>query len=428
MRRDAIEHEVTMHIVFFLRHFNDLDNILPVIDFALSSERDLRVSIVSYSTNINLSDNRLLNYIIGKYPTRSRFAWVMEMGSVAKRGSGIGLLAHEFRDLFRIWQRRSKAYESQVRGDSSNSLLEEFLREQVWDWGSPITVAFDQNRMAAVRGLVECCRRLGARNVVSLPVSPWMNINVLRQKNRVLIDSDIFARVHDFSGYDKIGQTDLNYAQNVKRFFQILNKESPFGNRVFCLGSLRYTDEWIKKRRKIMRGSDVSVKVGQSGDEILLLPSHQKNNSFWDEFVRTVSFLTNFPQIQFLLKPHTRHGSAGLELLPNVEMCASADTGLLIERADVIAFWSSSSAIEGFMCDKTMIRLEYLNGNYSAYKKLQLGYECLSRDDLFYVLLDENERNRARLQCEYAKSRVISEIVGGSYEQVGEKYLEFLLS
>ena len=56
--------------VFFLRHFNDIDNISPVIYFFLIKDSKHLVDVIIYSNDYFFKNDPNLNYLISQFPGR----------------------------------------------------------------------------------------------------------------------------------------------------------------------------------------------------------------------------------------------------------------------------------------------------------------------------------------------------------------------
>lgn len=250
-----------------------------------------------------------------------------------------------------------------VSRKDSASTIGDWLRAIFNDWGYPECAIFDQNRSYQVRGLVSALRENVTSQVVSLPVSPWININVLRQIDFVRLDSGMFFEKHDYSEFDRVGQVDQHYAESLKDFFSLLDRPSPFEGHEVILGSIRYTHEWLSIRRRYIScraAGEVLPVLSPARRRLLVIPSHRKNNSFWDEYLRTLHFIAQFEDYEILVKPHTRYGE-GYEGLPaSIRLVTDVDTSLLIDWSEIVLFWGSSVALEAFQKKRIMVNLDYL--------------------------------------------------------------------
>ena len=372
------------HILFCLRHFNDVDNVLPAIHFTLE-RRQVVATVLIYSVDYDFREDLSLRFLQETWGERVRVVWIGDVAGFPRAALGVPLRSKLLARPGRFVRTFDKA-------------MVAWLKPLFTDWGIPQRVVVDQNRTGVISGLLATLRELGVKHIVSLPVSPWMNFNVLRQTDFIDLQDQKFSTKHDYSGFDAIGQVDGFYASQLGKIFGLLGDASPFRGRDEVVGSIRYTREWLAIRDGYVSHSRQPKTLSSLAPDIkrvLIIPSHRKNNSFWDEYLRTLAFLAQFENYQFAVKPHTRYGD-GYENLPkNIDLYPGVDTSVLIDWADIILFWSSSAALEGFQKGRTMIRLEYLNGNRSTYEELGAGYACHSRDDLLEVLLSPDAMARA---------------------------------
>ena len=414
------------HYLFCLRHFNDIDNITPAIHFLLE-RRPVRVTILIYSLDYDYRSDPSLQFLQRTWGERLRVVWI---GALAGYSEAI-ISRPRFRTLYQgcrlvfIKPVLSWAIEkSDAHGDWTI-----WLRNLFDAWACPSIAIFDQNRTSTIAGLLAALRGAGVERIVSLPVSPWINFNVLRQVDFIKLDADEFRKKHDYSGFDEIGQVDSYYSDSLEGFFKLLGHPSPFQGRERVLGAIRYTDDWLSVRAKYVNdvGADSLLPSRNSGrHRLLVLPSHRKGNAFWDEYLRTLDFIAQFEDYDILVKPHTRYGDGYNNLPKNIRMMHDINTSQLIDWSEIILFWSSSVTLEGFQKGKTMINLDYLNGNHSLFTLLAASYLCRSRDDLMKVLLSEREMQKAKMVSANGRDLVLRNVIeGGQGSDVVDRYLEF---
>lgn len=365
------------HYVFCLRHFNDIDNIAPVVHFFLESEKNAFVTVLIYSFDYDYRSDKALLFLKNEWSKRIRIKWIGSIFGVPHFFINKSFYRHQYFRLLKIiglGNPQSFIMNVKKEGRYSKALADYFVEMSI-----PKTVVFDQNRSSVLKGLISFFRKIGVKRIISLPVSPWCNINVLRQTDFISPFDDNFIKKHEYDGFDEIGQVDSHYSDSLKKFLEAFGKKSPFEGKTSTLGSVRYSTKGIELRKRY-----VNTMVPRSNNgkiKLLILPSHRKNNSFWDEFIRSLKLISLFDSYEVILKPHTRYGGDYNGLPPSVKV-SFEDTSTLIDWADVVVFWSSSVALEGFIKQKTMICLDYINANESIYYKFKLGIIMKSRDEL----------------------------------------------
>ena len=112
---------------------------------------------------------------------------------------------------------------------------------------------------------------------------------------------------------------------------------------------------------------------------------------FWDEVERVIHLLAAFPQVELIVKAHTRGGwrqplsrDVGLRRLGNVHFVASkVHSAHLLEWADVIVDIATSVAFEAVKLDKPVLAADYLHAGISTVGRYIP--ECIlhCRDDIY---------------------------------------------
>ena len=415
---------MTTHHLFCLRHFNDIDNIAPAIHFLLE-RRECRVTILIYSLEYAYRSDPSLKSLEQTFPGRVRIAWIGDFGRYPYAVTGNPRL--------RRWHYRARRalggrdLERGIERPGMGGILAGGLASLFSDWGLPRAAVFDQNRTSVIAGLIEALRAAGISRVVSLPVSPWINYNVLRQTDFIRLDAGAFRRKHDYSGFDEMGQVDPYYDRSLTEFFGLLGEKSPLEGRTRVLGSIRFCRQWLDVLAGRNGASARETPASDRRPRVLVLPSHPKNNSFWEEYLRTLDFIAQYERYDFVVKPHTRYGHGHGKLPANLRLESRTPTSALIDWADIVLYWSTSVALEGFQKNKIMVCLNHLNANRSTFAELRAGYVCRSRDDLMRVLHtypditgfpDFDPEGGVRLRREV--------IQGGGDEDVPGRYLAFI--
>ena len=207
---------------------------------------------------------------------------------------------------------------------------------------------------------------------------------------------------------------------------------SPFQGREQVLGSIRYTGDWLVVREThVVQGTfrESLPPISPQKRRLLVIPSHRKNNSFWEEYIRTLHFLAQFDDYDIVVKPHTRYGNDYDDLPEEITLLPEIDTSSLVDWSEIILFWSSSVALEGFQKGRTMINLDFLNGNRSIYADLGAGFQCRSRDDVLAVLCSQEVLHQAELESREGSDLLLKHVIqGGGDDKVVERYLTFIQS
>ena len=291
----------------------------------------------------------------------------------------------------------------------------------------PSLVVFDINRSNMVRGLLDNLRALNIPNIICLPVSPLINYNILREKQFVDICSEEFKQLHDYSGFDALGYVDDNFVCSYNKFLPLAGLRSDLDGKTKYLGSIRFCPEWLDIRKQMVAPYAPSSRSSKA--KILFLPSRSVSNVNLDEILITFEILNLFSDFEVIVKGHTREVNSDVRIkYPNNIFIENEDSSALIDWADIILFWSTSVAIEGYIKDKTMVCLKYIVGNKNLYAKYDAGYIAYCRDDLVSFLLHYRKDGSPPCYNNEGKKRFLDEIVLAkpSERSVPEHYLEFM--
>lgn len=441
--------------LFFLRHYNDIDNITPAIYFFLKASSSHRADIVLYDGRYDFRNNPNLCFLRDSFPQRFSYTWLgnyfdleldtyLDKEKISQGSDFEANLSHEKifiplaeeweklkvwiqqgdrasqRLLFlsplgplrwaRQWWRRFQRWWhiirrqptspppsgtkdskpslrindiccGQIDGDLVFSGVKLILEEN----GFPSLVIFDINRSVPIAGLLAALRAGGVPKIIALPVSPLINYNVLREEKFVNIYSQYFQNQHDYSGIDKLAYVDDHFVNAFNHFFQVLGQPSTLAGKTLTLGSLRYSPQWLETREKFVP----QYQRQSNKTKVVFFPSHAKSNVNWKEFERSLELISLFPDYDVVVKYHTRQNiHLGDTDHKNISYETDIESSALINWSDIVVFWSSSIAIEGYIKEKTMVCLSYIVGNKNLYVDYNAGYIAKCRDDFLFFLLN----------------------------------------
>lgn len=412
--------------LFFNRALNDIDNIAPAIYFLLKSEPDAVVDILIYSDSYDFRDDPNLNFLNSAYPNRVSVTW---LGAIL----GINTNWYFSSKLFQLTVKsigRLFPYKSVTRVACQLRVSQDNINRLLMNWLSNGTkgslAVFDQNRSHAVRGLVAAIRNSGVSHVVSLPVSPFSNVSTLRSVDMLDMDAAMIAEKHDYSVFDRVGVVDRYYLMSLDSAYKAKGMESPLAKLAEPLGSIRYSKEWLEIRQE---GQEYSASERNKSKKTIItfFLSDPATNVFWDEVQRTITFISKRPEYKLIIKPHTRHTPPKLKVPPSVTSDNRTPSSTLINQTDIVLFWGSSIALEGYVKGKFMACLDYVNGNLSVYKMFDAGFIMQHRDDL-HLLLSYYRTNPEKIAYNNSGiSNMLREVVSaGQDRDVPERYLEFI--
>ena len=189
--------------------------------------------------------------------------------------------------------------------------------------------------------------------------------------------------------YDKFYRFDYIVVQNKLRK-EVLSGFGVEAEKIFILGSARYCDEWMSQYSKIipkMMKSD-----GESGEKlkVVFMTTRPEYRIDVERMLRTFKMLSELDGIEVVVKPHTRTGSEAHiydnSPLANVSDISSVE---LSEWADVMLVIGSSIIIEALTRGKPALYLKYLHENTTEYEEFAacwiINDEVELRDALLFL-------------------------------------------
>ncbi len=418
--------------LFFSRHYNDVDNIYPAIYFLLKQDDSAMVDILFYSDDYDFRDNVNVKFLKKCYSERVIVTWLGELLGLSTKWN---YKNPNNRWFYRAYGRINPIKSiSRVRAGHPK-LDQEKLDQQLKSWINdpikPCLAVFDQNRSYMVKGLTASLRRLGIKHVISLPVSPFSNMSTLRSVDMVALTDDLLQFKHDYTAFDKVGVVDRFYLESMERTYALLGRTSPLRDRAIPLGSIRYCKEWldVRKNEELFSKLEEKSLVQNKSDKpiITFFLSDPATNAFWDEILRTIQFISQFEDYECIIKPHPRKKLKKLANGKNIRIDSKSQSSALIDQSDIILFWGSSIALEGYIKGKLMACLDYVNGNHSVYEKFDAGYVMKSRDDLHFLLATYLKSPKDIPYNQEGVDQMIHEVVYcGERTSVSERYLKYI--
>jgi hypothetical protein len=415
-----------MKSLFFLRHYNDIDHITPVIskwieaghigDIVLIGNpkflNDYRIEFLSRLDGVRVAHIRDL------LPPLEFLRWRLQML----------LLSNSLRRLFiaPLVNALARAYDAERREliwrSTANRLLELSFKGTdegvvVFDWitkDSPVSVEW-------VETVVSTARAMGL-GTVSLPHGDSPHINQLIRHHESSLKPDaLFSAARIF---DKLVVPNELCAG---RFRPFLDDQS-----IAVLGSPRYCDEWLGKLAELSPASPLT----RSGSQLKVVIFLRKSNftTFWEEVAEVVCMIAAFPGVELVLKPHTRGGwkqsltkNASLRRLKNVSVAGDNIHSIQLMRwADVIVDLATSVVFEGVKMKKPVLAADYLHAGRSALAHFMPETELRCRDDVYRRIDEFLSDGCGSFYVEEHRQRFISEMLHAGGPNVLPRYVALL--
>lgn len=379
-----------MKALFFLRHYNDIDHITPVISKWIESghygdvvlvghpkfRNDYRIDFLSKLDRVRVAHIRDL------LPPREFLRWRLQMLLLAGGAQRLFLIGRLVQILARTYdaKRREPIWRSTAKRLLERSFEGNAGGVVVFDWitrDSPVSVEWVETVVAAARTM--------GHGTVSLPHgdSPHAN-RLIRHHEWALKPDALFSAARIF---DKLVVPNELCATRFRPFLD--------DRAIAVLGSPRYCDEWLGKLAKL---SPPRPPATGSGGRLKIVIFLRKSNftTFWEEVSEVVGMIAAFPGVELVIKPHTRGGwrqpltgDASLRQLRNVSVAADNVHSIhLMNWADVIIDLATSVVFEAVKAKKPVLAADYLHAGRSAVAHFMPETELRCRDDV-YIMIDK---------------------------------------
>ncbi|CAE6493282.1 hypothetical protein C8R30_109135 [Nitrosomonas nitrosa] len=372
-----------MKALFFLRHYNDIDHITPVISKWVDSghscdvvligaqrfRRDFRIAYLSQLPGVRAAHIREI------FSSFQFFKWRLQML----------LLTGNLRRLFigPFVRFLADIYDAKRRAPLWRATAEYLLTRSFTDADQGI-VAFDwieRNSVIAVEwveAVVTMARERGL-GVVSLPHGDSPHANQLIRRGEWKVGPDpLFSTARIF---DKLVVPNELCA---KRFRPFLAERS-----IAILGSARYSEEWLIKLNQLM--PPLPLTRSESRLKIVMFLRKANFTTFWEEVNEVVHLIAAFPGTELVIKPHTRSGwkqsltkDRSLKRLPNVSVAGDDVHSInLMNWADICIDLATSVVFEAVRVGKPVLAADYLHAGRSAIAVYMPETELRCRDDVY---------------------------------------------
>ena len=415
-----------MKALFFLRHYNDIDHVTPVIYKWIDSGHSCDVVMIGSSQFKNDYRIEFLRKLEGVRVAhiqellqplefiRWRLQTLLLIGGL--RRSFVGPFISTLAQIY-----NAKKRESIWKKTAERLLIYSFegINEGVvaFDWierNSVISIEW-------VETVISTAHIKGFR-VVSLPHGDSHHANqLIRRREWILKPDNTFAAAQMF---DKLVVPNELCAGGFRPFLE--------DGAVAVLGSPRYCNEWLTKLAEFLPASPLR----RSDNKLKIAIFLRKSNftTFWEEISEVVQMVSAFKGTEIIIKPHTRSGwkqsltkEAALLKLSNVSI-ADNDThsAHLLSWADVIIDIATSVAFEAVKINKPVLAADYLHAGRSTIADFMPETELRCRDDVYKKIEGFLANGCDSFYIEEHRSRFLKEMIDVNGPDVLSRYVALL--
>ena len=415
-----------MKALFFLRHYNDIDHITPIISKWIESGHQCDVILIGSAKFRNdfrmmyleTLDGVRVSHVRELFSKLTYIKWRLQMLLLTRnvrRIKVIGPLVSALADFYHE-KRREPLWRQTV----------DQLLTRSFDVNGGV-IAFDwieRNSVICVEWVkivVEMARKQGL-STVSLPHgdSPHANQLIRRGERRVLPDTT-FSNAGIF---DKLVVPNELCATRFRPFLE--------DRAIAVLGSPRFCEEWLVKLSKILPPSP--LKPSDSQLKIVMFLRKANFTTFWEEVGEVVHMIADFPGVEMIIKPHTRSGwkqslttDSSIKQLPNVSIAGDdAHSVHLMNWSDIIIDLATSVVFEAVRTKKPVLAADYLIAGRSTIADYMPETELRCRDDVYEKISHFLSNGCDSFYIEENRQRFLREILDCPDSNVLPRYVELL--
>lgn len=357
-------------ILLLIRHYNDLDNLAPLISELQS--QGVRQSLLCINPRYNIFSSYLYRYITKDLGISFEYCMILNNGW---RGGAVRKLTPVFQFvssflnfLNRKWNYEKKSLVQYIHNNGIESIIVD-ERYLMVDTGFEFLNIFRQ--VAEELKLNVFCFQTGQ--------NPF-NIDAFKNENK----ADYYkfrSHVSVFFPYQIDCQRDVNNGL-----------EKSIAN---YRGSMRYSPNWIKKLHTII---DKQPSLPKQGIRVLMMLSKLRYGIDKELLIRTVEQLAQQEGVSLTIKPHTRGMRA--EFLGKAGSVVKVDydtpSTTLITESDLCLCMGTSMAAQVLIEGKMLGDLRYLQAESNYFQEYKVAWIIDSIDQLLsgIEMMKKGEFNR----------------------------------
>jgi hypothetical protein len=418
--------------LFFIRHFNDIDHIVPVV-WEMAMDK-YPVAVYCLNPRYDINDDYRLNYL-------RRFG--IEVDYVYNDvHHNLGMMHRILSFLVLLCFAIKRNLENNSGSDFTP--LKKMMGKQAQIIGNRI-YSFAKAKYYNIEWAFNFIKRKGAKALcfdwvkpkhsvvgVFVTAADRMSIPTLALPHGVFVytNEHIAIESRPLATYDKLNRYDGVIVQN-ELFLEFMARSGLNREKIFVLGSARYCDKWMKQNKKILPRTLDSDTNDTHKLRIVFMTTKLRYRINVEKLLSTLSLLATFDTIEVKIKPHTRTTQESY-IYENLPLHNAADISSveLCEWADVVLVIGSSIMLESLIQNKPVLYLKYLHENTTIYEGYGACWIIRSEDELKDALsaLTENIKNVPYPVANV--KRLISDIIYNNQmeREILKDYVDFIVS
>ena len=385
--------------LFFLRSFNDIDHIVPVIwKFQEYGEKP----IIVFTSKISYEDDYRLRFIESNGRVEMHRFLSGPWDKLRRR------IASRLTEKWKVEESTIRRFLWSLRKEK-RFLSKNNVYTCIFEWGDP------QSRGPVTERFI-CAAKANRLATFSVPHGCNIYLNTLVNQRDIALNAkgvkqDMSAR-NVFDYY--VVQSPRHRAQSLRMGLD--------PDRCQAWGSARFYPEWQKINLKIC-GKFIPQKDDGGKTKVIFMLPHWDYNVHRAKCMTLIERLVNRDNIFLIIKDHTRGRTGGLtqeerkrfEAHPNVETDVRADSPALIAWSDAVINFGSSIGIEVLLQDKVLINPLYLHTNRTIFEETGAAVNAHNDEEVLSTLAMIGEGRGAKIP-DKNRDKLYREIIYGGKE------------
>jgi hypothetical protein len=418
--------------LFFVRAFNDIDHITPIVwkmarnnhpvaVYCINAEYDIKNDYrLNFLKKLGVQVDLLYNHFDQKLGRLHSILRFLALKSYAVQRWADRKPSPPFAAVFRVMRRiahrvglelykltRKKYYDNQWAQDV---LKQSGAKVLCFDWIRP--------RQYVVDVLITEAKDLGIPTL-ALPHGVFIYTNDF-----------ITIKSRPLETYDKLNQYDHVIVQN-ELYKNVMSRTGLERNIIRVMGSARYCDEWMEQNIKNFPKTITQQQHTDGKLKVVFMTTKIRYRIHTERLLQTIELLAHLEGVNAVAKPHTRTTKEARLYenlpIPNLSGRSSVE---LCEWADVVLVIGSSIIIEPLLQGKPCLYLKYLHENTTLYEDFGACWTINDEEQLQHALqllrADKNDVPYAQSDVD----RFLSDIIYGGQQKtdVLKDYEQFIIN
>ena len=418
--------------LFFVRDFNDIDHITPVV--WKMKRANYPVAVYCINPNYDIQSDYRLNFLkeLGVKVDFIYNTFDQQSGWSHRIVRFLFLRCLDVRKGFDRGGRQQLSFWSKAfsrLAENANNWLYKLLHNRFYNsnWA--------QRFLERSQARVLCFDWIRPHKYV---VEPLLKAAKAMSIPTVALPHGVFLYTNDSvqtgskkaEQFDRYSHFDYVVVQN-RLFKETIVRSGVPEDKISVLGSARYCKEWMDHNNKILPRKIKSEVDNPRKLKVVFMTTRPHYRIDDDRMLKTFNLMYKLYGIEVIVKPHTRTGKES-KIYENIPLANVADISSveLCLWADVVLVIASSVIIEALVNKKAALYLKYLHENTMEYEEFKSCWTLNSEDELINALSSLRANLSAVRYTEEDMNRWLAEIMyGGRGEHdVLEDYVHFILN